>query len=131
MSGVNEIVTGKGTNNDLQMVLTRNGNSSTASILVSQATYGKSCNASPGNMTGVLASTCNGRDRCEYIVDYKVIGDPAPGCRKDFAAEWRCTGTAGLHHLTLPGEAGRGSLATIRCDASTLTANPSFKPPTN
>jgi len=131
LSGVNGIVTGKGTNNDLQMVLTRNGDSSTASILVSQATYGKSCNASPGNMTGVLASTCNGRDRCEYIVDYKVIGDPAPGCRKDFAAEWRCTGTAGLHHLTLPGEAGRGGLATIRCDASTLTANPSFKPPTN
>jgi hypothetical protein len=68
LNGVNGIVAGKGTNNDLQMVLTRNGDSSAASILISQATYGKSCGASAGNMTGVLASTCIGRDRREYIL---------------------------------------------------------------
>jgi hypothetical protein len=111
------LVVGQGVNNPLQMILTRDGKSPTASILVSQATYGGNCAVAPGNMTGVLAASCNGRADCKYAVDYKVLGDPSRGCRKDFAVEWQCTGNAAKRHLSLPGEAGNRGLANLTCSA--------------
>ena len=116
------LVAGRGINNALQMVATRDDKPTAGSILVSQATYGGNCNALLGNMTGVLATSCNGRADCEYTVDYKVLGDPARGCRKNFAVEWRCTGSAAKHQLSLPGEAGNRSLAKLTCgDPATPT----------
>ena len=120
----NGIVAGIGTNNGLEMILTRAGGSPASSIIASQATYGGNCSAAAGNMTGVLANACNGRDRCDYAIDYKTIGDPARGCRKDFAVEWRCTGGAGTHRLTIPAEAGLGSVAALGCGTSASTAAP-------
>lgn len=116
------LVAGRGVNNALQMVATRDDKATAGAILVSQATYGGNCNALLGNMTGVLATSCNGRADCEYTVDYKVLGDPARGCRKNFAVEWRCTGSAAKHQLSLPGEAGNRSLAKLTCgDPATPT----------
>ena len=113
----NGLVVGKGTNNPLQVVLARDDGAPAASILVSQATYGGNCSVAPGNLTGVLAQSCNGRADCEYTVDYKVLGDPARGCRKDFAVEWQCTGNAARHRFSLRGEAGNRGLAKLSCSA--------------
>src|SRR5882724_10806838 len=53
-------------------------------ISVVAGTYGGNCGASHGNVTGALASACNTTlGHCDYIVDYTIIGDPAPGCAKD------------------------------------------------
>lgn len=59
-------------------------------IHVLSATYGgRACGAPPGNHTQPIASECNGRADCEYLVNNRY-GDPAPGCGKDFLVEYRC-----------------------------------------
>jgi hypothetical protein len=123
----NGIVAGTGTNNTLEMILVRADGLPASSILTSLATYGGSCGAAVGNMTGVLAKACNGRDHCDYAINYKTVGDPARGCRKDFAVEWRCTGSAGTHHLVIAAEAGIGSVAMLGCKTAASTAAPNVK----
>ena len=59
-------------------------------IRVIAATYGRNCGAPYGNVTNHLAEICDGRGTCEYFIDYRVIGDPAGGCAKDYFAEWQC-----------------------------------------
>lgn len=65
------------------------------------ASYGKSCrNFTPeppqqntyrgGNATGALNRVCAGKSRCHFVVDSAMLGDPVPGCGKDFSAEYRC-----------------------------------------
>jgi hypothetical protein len=59
-------------------------------IRVIAATYGRDCGVPYGNVTNHLAEICDGRARCEYIIDFRVIGDPAPNCAKDYFAQWAC-----------------------------------------
>lgn len=71
-------------------------------IKVLSATYGRNCGAPYGNITPHLAQNCDGREWCEYVLDHRVVGDPAPGCSKDFFVEWQCghrpeTGTVGIN----------------------------------
>jgi hypothetical protein len=45
--------------------------SSQGTIAVVAGTYGKNCGASYGNKTEHIASACNNRSQCEYIIDYR------------------------------------------------------------
>jgi hypothetical protein len=83
-------------------------------ISVTSATYGASCKAPKGNVTKFLQTACDGKSSCQYSVDYKTIGDPAPGCSKDFSVEWTCGGIAG-GTSSAAGEAGLGSKVTLAC----------------
>jgi hypothetical protein len=121
------IVAGRVATNNLGMILTRDAGAQVPSVMVSQATYGGNCSALEGNATGVLANACNGRARCEYTVDFKILGDPAPGCHKDFAVEWQCNGITGKRRTSIPGEAGRGSTITVACDSSEAPGGKNFK----
>jgi hypothetical protein len=88
----------------------------TANITVTSASYGQSCKAPKGNETQALQAACNGKATCQYTVDYKVIGDPAPGCGKDFDVAWTCaTGPGGS--ASLPAEANGGKL-NLSCPAT-------------
>jgi hypothetical protein len=87
------------------------------SLNVTTATYGGNCGAASGNVTKALADACNGRDRCDFTVDYKILGDPKRGCQKDFVAEWRCPGGASRNAHVAP-EAGFGSVVSLSCDNS-------------
>ncbi len=55
------------------------------------ATSGRNC---PGNVnttgTNDLARQCQGRDYCVYRVDARQLGDPRPGCAKDYQARYMC-----------------------------------------
>lgn len=82
-------------------------------ISVLSATYGGNCGAPAGNVTSFLTSACNGLASCDYAVHYQTLGDPAYGCQKDFAVQWSCDGVP--QHLSLPGEAGFGSVAALSC----------------
>jgi WSC domain len=62
-----------------------------------------------------LNPACAGKSSCSYVVDYRVIGDPAPGCAKNFAVQWRCGATGAYKYLALPPEAGFGSVANLTC----------------
>lgn len=61
------------------------------SIRILGAAYGRNC---PGNVntnfTDDLARQCQGRDYCVYRIDARQLGDPRPGCAKDYQARYMC-----------------------------------------
>ncbi len=84
-------------------------------IKVISATYGSNCGAPYGNATNDLARVCDGKGSCEYVIDVRVLGDPAKGCPKDYVAEWKCgrdpkSGTVGAR-----AEAGTGTPIVLKC----------------
>ena len=87
-------------------------------IRVTAATYGgATCHQTTGNVTKFVADSCNGKGTCDYVVRYQTIGDPSPGCAKDFAVQWTCSlGQGGS--AVLPAEAGLGSTVTLQCAAN-------------
>lgn len=86
-------------------------------IDVISASYGQNCGASYGNVTAHLASACEGKAVCEYVVDVNVLGDPAYGCAKNYIAEWRCLEDGSRASVTVTPEAGNGKKAVLRCPA--------------
>jgi hypothetical protein len=83
-------------------------------IRVLSATYGENCGATVGNSTYDVINDCSGQMSCNYVVDYTHLGDPAPGCAKQFTLKFRC-GNGGVRSLTLAAEAGLGSVAPLSC----------------
>lgn len=67
------------------------------SISIVSGSFGKNCGASYGNATPHLASSCNGKTSCTYVVNYTVIGDPCPYKNKSYIAEWRCGNNSNIH----------------------------------
>ena len=86
-------------------------------IKVIAATYGRNCGAPYGNVTRHLAEICDGRATCEYVIDFTVIGDPAPGCAKDYLAEWQCGRDPERRTIGVRPEAGGGTRILLRCPA--------------
>ncbi len=84
-------------------------------IRVYAGTYGGNCGAPYGNATDDLAAACDGREVCEYTIDYRIIGDPAYGCRKDYVAEWQCGHNPERGSVAAGPEAGRGARILLRC----------------
>ena len=87
----------------------------TSVIFVVSGTYGVNCGAPHGNVTQHLADACNDRKRCEYIVDYKVIGDPVWGCGKTYEAEWKCSENGQVFRTVVQPEAGYRKKAVLFC----------------
>ncbi len=93
-------------------------------IQVIAGTYGANCKQPRGNRTAHLSQSCNGRDVCEYVVNYQVIGDPAVGCVKNYIAEWQC-GDGRLRQASAgPPEAGFGSKIMLTCNQGPVTPPP-------
>jgi esterase/lipase superfamily enzyme len=86
-----------------------------AAIQVASATYGANCGAETDNVKIPLADACDGRVNCEYIIDYQVLGDPAPGCAKNFTVGWTCRTGGSLRNATVPAEAGFQSRVALSC----------------
>jgi hypothetical protein len=62
-----------------------------ASVRVLSAVYGRNCRAQRGaNVTDDLVRACHGRDYCVYRIDVRQLGDPSPGCQKDYYARYLC-----------------------------------------
>ena len=85
-------------------------------VKVTAATYGASCKQPAGNVTKFLADACNGKTTCDYVIKYQTIGDPAPGCAKDFSVQWTCSNGVG-GTASAPAEAGLGSKVSLQCAA--------------
>ena len=82
-------------------------------LLVLSATYGGNCGAGIGNVTRVVDSFCAGRSGCAFQIKAEELGDPAPGCAKDFVAVWTCGSES--RSATVPAEAGFGSTVQLEC----------------
>ncbi len=87
-----------------------------AGIQVVSASYGAgSCGNPVGNVTGSVASLCNGRPSCDVWVHNGVFGDPSYGCAKDFTAEYRCGAGAGVLTANHGPVAGEGYTVSLAC----------------
>lgn len=84
-------------------------------IGVIAATYGGNCRAQAGNKTDALARACNGKPRCDYVIDHQAIGDPAVGCPKDYVAQWQCGQDPNVYSIAVPPEAGFRKVARLVC----------------
>lgn len=61
------------------------------SIRVLSAVYGRNCGAQrTSNVLDDLVRQCQGRDYCVYRIDHRQLGDPRPGCAKDYQARFIC-----------------------------------------
>ena len=83
-------------------------------IRVRSGTYGGNCGAPRGNVTEHLAQQCDGQQRCTYVVDHTVIGDPVFGCPKDYVAEYTCA-DGQIRTARAEPEAGYQGLVTLEC----------------
>lgn len=86
-----------------------------STVQVVSGTYGANCGASRGNKTNYLAAACNGQKICTYVINYKIIGDPAVGCAKNYTAEWRCGGNSKVYKTFAYPEAGFGRSVVLSC----------------
>jgi hypothetical protein len=86
-----------------------------AHLKVLRATYGANCGAPPGNATTAARRECDGRSTCHFVVNVQDLGDPAPGCAKEFEVEWQCDDTGDKGAVTVRAEAGFGSVALVTC----------------
>jgi hypothetical protein len=84
-------------------------------ITVISGTYGGNCGAGYGNATNHLRAVCDGRPVCDYIIDVRTIGDPAPECAKDYVAEWQCGNNPRRLGASIAPEAGMGRVIRLRC----------------
>ena len=86
------------------------GPSVPGSIYITGATYGGNCGARRGNLMREMIDSCAGRDVCTYPVDMRVIGDPRPGCPKDFQVSYVCREGTPERSVSLNPEASGQSL---------------------
>jgi hypothetical protein len=84
-------------------------------IQVIAGTYGGNCGVAHANVSAPLAQACNGREECDYTIDYQAIGDPSFGCAKDYVAEWQCTGSSQTYTARAEPEAGYQKVVSLSC----------------
>jgi phosphate-induced protein 1 len=83
-------------------------------IGVQSAIYGENCPTS-ANVTSKVGKACNDQATCAFAIDVGALGDPSPGCAKDFVVNWSCLD--GPHTLTVPAEAN-GQRVTLSCSCT-------------
>jgi hypothetical protein len=97
------------------------GSTPGAGLEIVSATYGGNCGAPMGNVTQAVQGACKSNSSsCPYRVDVDVLGDPVPGCSKEFFAQISCPGEAShkiVKSVRVPPEAGLGSQVQLGCGA--------------
>ena len=92
-------------------------------IRVEFATYGGNCGVAKGNVTPHIARQCNGKSKCRYTVNHKIIGDPAYGCAKTYTVRYRCGNNPQVFEKSLAAEAGWGDKAVLLECADSLNGD--------
>ena len=82
-------------------------------IKIESASYGANCGVAKGNVTAHIAKQCDGKSRCRYVVNHKIIGDPAYGCAKTYTVRYRCGNNPRVFDRSLSAEAGWGDKAVL------------------
>jgi hypothetical protein len=81
------------------------------SIRILGAVYGRNCAGQANtNFTDDLARQCQGRDYCVYRIDMRQLGDPRPGCAKDYHARYMCRDGGNERHASAGAEASGQSI---------------------
>jgi hypothetical protein len=85
-----------------------------SSIRLLEATYGRNCRGGTNNAINDIAQACGGRDYCQYYIDVRRLGDPAPGCAKEYQARFICRDGGNEIWATARAEAN-GQSVTLDC----------------
>jgi hypothetical protein len=90
----------------------RDNRSYRTSIRILDASYGRNCPVRIGGSNAVddLARYCQGRDYCTYRIDVRQLGDPSPGCAKDYHASYVCADGGSEQRASARGEASGQSI---------------------
>jgi hypothetical protein len=80
-------------------------------VNVLTAWYGQSCGTAHGNVTSHVKAYCDRKQACQYGVEANVLGDSAPGCRKNFVVLYACSGQTAVRLAQLAAEASGNSLS--------------------
>ena len=86
-------------------------------IKIEEATYGANCGKGVklGNATLPVAKSCDGRVSCNFLVSVEELGDPAPGCGKDFSVRFTCNQQQPGRTPYVKGEANRSTIR-VNCE---------------
>jgi hypothetical protein len=87
----------------------------TGHVGVTSATLGRNCGAPPGNVTAKVAAICDGKETCSLSGSMVNSPDPAFGCPKSFAAEWRCGNGSRIRSNSVPAVPLEGNILTLSC----------------
>lgn len=87
------------------------------SISIDSATYGANCGVLIGNATNDIRIKCKGLRSCNYSIDFRSLGDPAPSCRKEFYVTYKCPNSDQRKWIKVTGEAGFGTAIQLSCPA--------------
>jgi hypothetical protein len=85
------------------------------SIKVVSGTFGRNCNAKTGNATAPLSKACDGHSSCDFTIDTTALEDSAPGCSKDFSAEWKCGDSNAVYSAALSSLTGKNDKLRLSC----------------
>ena len=94
-------------------------------LRLESAVYGSNCAKGAPDVADKGGAVCNGKADCNYPISHSTLGDPGPGCAKDFAATYRCVSVAEgetqrpTHSANLPAEAS-GNSVSLSCPAGTI-----------
>jgi hypothetical protein len=96
---------------------TERSNHPPSRITVEEATYGSNCGrrVGRGNVTPFFSKACDGRSSCDVTISVDQLGDPAPGCGKDFSIRFLCDNQQPSRSQNLKGEAN-GSMLHLHCE---------------
>jgi len=83
-------------------------------IKVTSATLGENCGTPRGNVTDRVAAICDGKETCSLPGSQVRDPDPAFGCVKSFAAEWRC-GSGKTRSNSVPPVWWETNVLTLSC----------------
>lgn len=80
-------------------------------IDIESATYGESCGVAQGSQTKAVFDACQGKGTCNFNISVGALGDPAPGCAKEFSVTYVCGSSAAFKIERVPGEANGKTMA--------------------
>jgi hypothetical protein len=84
-------------------------------INVVSATFGGNCGADKDNAQQIVQSACSGKALCNFAFDWRLLGNPAPTCSKEFRVEWRCSPEGPILAKLIPAEPKQGLLIPLSC----------------
>jgi hypothetical protein len=84
-----------------------------AKISIASASYGENCRARTGNATAAIRESCDGLTHC--LARPGVVGDPAPGCAKEFRVTFACGDEQAARNASLPAAAEFDSSVLLSC----------------
>jgi hypothetical protein len=85
-------------------------------INVVGASWGQNCGAPKDNATQWVRSACAGKRECNFAFDWRLLGNPAPTCQKQFSVAWTCSENGNARETVLPSDPPQDAIVLLSCN---------------